>query len=51
MDDAVRRAGEAVDLFVDAGIESVMNRFNRWEATEVEPDEKGEPGVGTGGSR
>ncbi len=49
IDDAVRRAGEAVDLFVDAGIESVMNRFNRWEAVDVEHDENNEPGVGTGG--
>ena len=42
MDDAVRRAGEAVDLFVDSGIEPVMNRYNRWETTETETDETGE---------
>ncbi len=45
MDDAVRRAGEAVDLFVDSGIEPVMNRYNRWEATEAETDQTGD---GTG---
>ena len=44
MDDAVRRAGDAVDLFVDAGIESVMNRFNPWEPADDEPGEPGEPG-------
>ena len=49
MDDAVRRAGAAVDLFVDAGIESVMNRFNRWETTDVEPEESDAPGEKTGG--
>ena len=42
MDDAVRRAGEAVDLFVDSGIEPVMNRFNRWETPEADTDETGE---------
>ena len=42
MDDAVRRAGEAVDLFVDAGIEPVMNRVNRWETPEADTDETGE---------
>ena len=42
MNDAVRRAGEAVDLFVDSGIEPVMNRYNRWETTEADPDEKGD---------
>ena len=41
VDDAVRRAVEAVDLFVDSGIEPVMNRFNQWEATEVDADETG----------
>ena len=39
MDEAVHRAAEAVDLFVDSGIESVMNRFNRWETTEADTDE------------
>ena len=42
MDDAVRRAGEAVDLFVASGIEPVMNRFNRWEPPEADTDETGE---------
>ena len=42
MNDAVRRAGEAVDLFVDSGIEPVMNRYNRWETTEADPDETGD---------
>ena len=41
MDDAVRRAGEAVDLFVDAGIEPVMNRYNRWETTAADTDDTG----------
>ena len=45
IDDAVRRAGEAVDLFVDSGIGPVMNRFNRWESTEGDVDETSE---GTG---
>lgn len=39
MDDAVRRASEAVDLFVDSGIDPVMNRYNRWETTEAETDD------------
>ena len=42
MDDAVRRAGEAVDLFVDSGIEPVMNRFNQWATTEADTDETSE---------
>ena len=42
MDDAVRRAAAAVDLFVDSGIEPVMNRFNRWETTEADTDETDE---------
>ena len=41
MDDAVRRAAEAVDLFVASGIEPVMNRFNQRETTEVDADETG----------
>jgi len=43
MNDAVRRAGEAVDLFVDSGIDPVMNRYNRWETTGAETDD----GTGT----
>ena len=39
MDDAVGRAAEAVDLFVETGIEPVMNRFNQRETTEVDADE------------
>ena len=42
MDDTVRRAVEAVELFVDSGIDPVMNRFNRWESTEIDPDATGE---------
>ena len=42
MDNAVRRAAEAVDLFVDVGIEPVMNRFNRDETMETDADETGE---------
>lgn len=42
MDDAVRRAGEAIDLFVDSGIEPVMNRFNRWETAEADSGETGD---------
>ena len=43
MDDAVRRASEAVDLFVDSGIDPVMNQYNRWETTGAETDD----GTGT----
>ena len=39
MDDTVRRAAEAVDLFVDSGIDPVMNRFNQRDAVEVDADE------------
>jgi PTH1 family peptidyl-tRNA hydrolase len=42
MDDAVCRAGEAIDLFVDSGIEPVMNRFNRCETAEADADETGD---------
>ena len=45
MDDAVGRAAEAVDLFLDAGIEPVMNRFNQHATAESDADETGE---GTG---
>jgi PTH1 family peptidyl-tRNA hydrolase len=41
MDDAVGRAAEAVDLFLDSGIEAVMNRFNR-DSTTASDDETGE---------
>ena len=41
MDDAVGRAAEAVDLFLDSGIEAVMNRFNR-DPTAASDDETGE---------
>ena len=36
---AVVRAAEAVDLFVETGIEPVMNRFNQRETTEGDADE------------
>ena len=42
MDDAVRRAVEAVDLFVDSGIDPVMNRFNGWETTAADTDSEAE---------
>jgi len=42
MDDAVRTAAEAVDLFVDSGIEPVMNHFNRQESKEADGDQNGE---------
>ena len=42
IDDAVRRAAEAVDLFVDSGIEPVMNRFNPPDTTGADTDEPGE---------
>ncbi len=41
MDNAVGRAAEAVDLFLDSGIEPVMNRFNE-HATASDADETGE---------
>ncbi len=42
MDDAVRSAAEAVDLFIASGIEPVMNRFNRVGATETDTEESEE---------
>ena len=42
IDDAVSSAAAAVDLFVEYGIESVMNRFNRQETTEAATDDPGE---------
>lgn len=39
IDDAVERAVEAIELFVDDGIEPVMNRFNRFETVAAEDDE------------
>lgn len=44
MDDTVRRAADAVEMFVEAGIGPVMNAFNRREA---EPD-GGDPAAGAG---
>ncbi len=42
INDAVGSAAEAVDLFVEFGIEPVMNRFNRQETTEAAEDDTGE---------
>lgn len=42
IDDAIRTAVEAVGLFVEAGIEPVMNRFNRIGTTEADDDQAGE---------
>lgn len=44
MDDTVRRAADAVEMFVETGIGPVMNAFNRREA---EPD-GGDPAAGAG---
>ena len=41
IDDAVGYAATAVDLFVDFGIESMMNEFNQHEVDEVDGDKKG----------
>ena len=41
IDDAVSGAAEAVDLFVESGIEPVMNRFNRQETIEADVDDTG----------
>ncbi len=41
MDEAVGRAAEAVDLFLDSGIEPVMNRFNE-DVTGSDAEETGE---------
>ena len=43
IDDAVRSAAEAVDLFVESGIEPVMNRFNRQETPDAAGNDTGEP--------
>ena len=42
MDDVVRSAADAVDLFVASGIEPVMNRFNRFGATDADTEESEE---------
>lgn len=45
MDDAVRRAADAVEMFADAGIGPVMNTFNRRAAEAAdEPDAGGGAG-------
>lgn len=44
MDDSVRRAADAVEMFVETGIGPVMNAFNRREAG---PDD-GDPEAGAG---
>jgi len=38
MDDMVRRAADAVEMFVEAGIGPVMNEFNRREAEKDDED-------------
>ena len=38
MDDVVRRAADAVEMFVEAGIGPVMNAFNRRDADTVDED-------------
>ena len=38
MDDTVRRAADAVEMFVEAGIGPVMNAFNRREAEKDDED-------------
>ena len=38
MDDTVRRAADAVEMFVEAGIGPVMNAFNRREAEKDDDD-------------
>jgi len=40
MDEAVGRAADAVGLFVELGIEPVMNQFNRQDTAEGEADEE-----------
>ena len=40
IDDAMGRAAEAIELFVDEGIEPVMNRFNRFETESTEEKEE-----------
>jgi len=40
MDEAVDRAVDAIGLFIELGIEPVMNRFNRQETAEGEADEE-----------
>lgn len=44
MDDVVRRAADAVEMFVEAGIGPVMNTFNRREAETGDED----PAAGAG---
>lgn len=44
MDDSVRRAADAVEMFVETGIGPVMNAFNRREAEGND----GEPAAGAG---
>ena len=46
MDDIVRRAADAVEMFAEAGIGPVMNAFNRREAERGE-DEDAADGAGT----
>lgn len=41
MDEAVDRAADAVALFADAGIDAVMNTFNRLETGETDGAESG----------
>jgi PTH1 family peptidyl-tRNA hydrolase len=43
MDEAVGRAADAVRLFVELGVEPVMNQFNRSEASEEDADSGGIP--------
>ncbi len=47
MDDSVRRAADAVEMFVETGIGPVMNAFNRREAGTG--DEESPPGAGPRG--
>jgi hypothetical protein len=41
MDETVDRAADAVALFADAGIDAVMNTFNRRETGETDGAESG----------
>jgi len=39
MNEAVGRAAEAVEVFTELGVESVMNRFNRTETDATDVDQ------------